>query len=327
MVMRRLRRAALPLSIMCALAAVGPATAGAQGTAPTPGCAGILFEDPAGDQRINVLPFSGTPPTPAPAKDNVDIRAGWIDFAFDAAGKATVTANLQVTNLTKERESGAFGVIYNFQWVDDEGSNRFAQALIDDAGVAYSFGTAGTDGYTTEGSTKGKIFEGPNGVISIDLPKAIAPQGKTLSATNASAANVYGSASAVYFFPTNDEAEGKDYKVGPCPGAGGPSSPEPQPATPFDATAKPTTLKFKKVKKASKVSFTVDARETLASARFELRKGAKVLGSATAAAFSKGKVALKLKKKGLKKGKYSLIVSGTRANGSPASDTIAIKVK
>jgi hypothetical protein len=333
----RLRRAATPLvavGILGTVAVTGAAPATAQNAAaPTPGCDGLLFEDPAGDQRVNAIPLGGSPPTPAPAKDNVDIRAGWINHTTDAAGKVTVTANIQVTNLTKETEEGAFALIYNFQWTDDEGANKYAQAQVEESGTAFSYGTSGTEGYTTDGSTTGKLHEGANGVISIVLPKGVAPAGKTLSETNANAANVYGNPGATYFFPENDAATGKNYRVAPCAGggttppSGGGNETPPQQATPFDASASPSTLKAKKVKKAKSVTFTVDAREALSNARFDFKKGSKVLGSAAKATFTKGKIALKLAKKGLKKGSYSLVVSGTRANGASASDTIKIKVK
>lgn len=336
----RLRRRALPLAAAglvgtVALAGAGPA--GAQNPAnPAPGCEGLAFEDAEGDQVVNFLPISGAPPAGAPARPNMDVRAGWLNFTTDASGRQTVTANIQVTDLNFETEGAAFGLIYNFHWTDDEGANKYLQAQVIEGNAAFEFGTAGQDGYASEGGTTGKLYPGPMGVISIVLPRGAAGMGKTLAATNATAANAYGSAGAAYFFPTSDsgpdDGQGKDYKVGPCGGGGGtgPSSGGQNPseqASQFDPRISPTSLKAKKVKRARKVTFTVDARETLKNAKVELRKGSKVLGSFKKATFSKGKVALRLKKKGLKKGLYELIVSGTRANGQAASDTTAIRVK
>jgi hypothetical protein len=310
--------------------------AGAQNAAaPAPGCEGIAFEDPAGDQIVNFVPHSGTPGPPVPGKPNMDIRAGWLSYTTDAAGKSILTANIQVTDLGFETEGGAFGLIYNFQWTDDEGASRYVQAQVVGGNAAFEFGTAGADGYTSEGSTTGKLHPGPNGVISMVVPRGAAPAGKTLTATNANAANAYGSSAGAYFFPQSDAApddgQGKDYKVGPCGGAApAPAQQQPQQAqqaSRFDATASPTSLKARKVRKASKVTFTVNAGEELKGAKFSLRKGRKVLGSATAATFNKGKVTVRLARKGLRKGAYALVVSGTRANGSQASDSIAIRVR
>ena len=340
-----------------------PRAAAQAAAAPTPGCDPVLFTDPEGDQRVNVVPISGGPAsfeTPAPAKPNVDIRSGWINHTVDAAGVHTVTANIQVSNLTKEYEEGATSLIYNFEWKDAENVTHYAQANVSDAETLYSYGTAGADGYTEEDTTKGALYEGAMGVVSIVLPKAIAPEGKTLLATSASAANNYG-----FFFPQNDGAGGtKNYKVQtPCStpasgggstgggstgggstgggstgggstsggsgsgSTGGTSQPPVQQAFPFSATVTPTSFKAKKVKTAKSIAFTVDARETLRNVKFSFKKGSKLLAAVAKATFTKGKVTLELKKRGLNKGTYKFVISGIRANNAAATQSYLIKIK
>src|SRR3712207_5634198 len=107
-VSKRLRATAVAAVAIAVMAGA----AGAQdNTKPTPtNCAGLAFQDPAGDQRIPV----GTAPTPQKTKDNMDIVGGFFRYANNAEDELVLTANLQIANLNKDLEQGANGAAWYF---------------------------------------------------------------------------------------------------------------------------------------------------------------------------------------------------------------------
>lgn len=217
-----------------AFAALAAATtAGAQEERPAPSsCAGLAFEDAAGDQKVSVgLATVGgqqiPPPSPQKAKDNMDLRAGF--FTYDSDGR--LTANMQVTELTKELESGANGASWYF-YFDVGGATRFVRASVDDAGtVDYAYGTLGAvdsenPGNNDDGPTSGRFIEGKDGIISIVVPVTdMALAGETLGSPNAQAKLAFQTPAggAVPTADTGpDNGVGTDFEVVPCatPGKG-----------------------------------------------------------------------------------------------------------
>src|SRR5213596_795092 len=89
------------LATLLALAASSLACPPALADAPAPGCAGTAFTDPAGDS-VDGSAFA----VDAPGGPNVDVISGF--FLDDGTG--TVTANIQVADLTTDVPAGATGV-------------------------------------------------------------------------------------------------------------------------------------------------------------------------------------------------------------------------
>ena len=345
------RAAALALVAAGSLVAM---PAGAEEPAPTPTtCAGMSFVDPAGDQKVNMLPVSGgiadQIPKPAPAKDNVDIVGGFLRYAPDAAGNNVLTANIVVTDLKVETETGASGLVYTFGWTQD-GATRYVMAVVPTSGApVFTYGTNGTSGYTTEGETTGKLFMGKNGVVSIAVPvDKMKMANKTLSLTNAGAANQY-SGGGRSFFPENDGApdggDGKSFKVVPCAQAGTPTQAGPTVPLPMTAPAAPTStaptgpatlnlkvtaprLSARKLKKARAVAFKLSAGEAITGLSAQLRKGSRTVARGSLASLSGSRsLKLKLARKGvLKKGTYSLVLKGTNALGQVATAAVSVRV-
>src|SRR3954452_18087335 len=81
--------------------------------APVPGCAGTAFTDAAGDATDTTIPVPGVPEK---AQPNLDIVDG---FFLDDGG--TVTANIQVANLTQDVPGTATGVDWYMVWTNAAG--------------------------------------------------------------------------------------------------------------------------------------------------------------------------------------------------------------
>ena len=346
-------RRAAALALVVAGAATAAMPAGADEAAPLPtSCAGMSFTDPAGDQKVNMVPLSGgiadQIPKPQKAKDNVDIIGGFLRYVTEG-DKNVLTANLVVTDLTAGSETGASGLMYTFGWTQD-GATRFVQATVPNSGdPAFTYGTNSTSGYDTEGETTGKLHMGKNGVVSIVIPvQAMGMANKSLTLTNASAANLY-EAEGRGFFPENDAGpdnrQGKAFKVAPCAEAGtptqaGPTVPQVPVAVPDTGTPAPTgvsTLNLKviasklsarKLKRARSVSVKLSSGEAITGLTASLRKGSRTLAKGSLASLSgTGTMKLKLARKAkLRKGTYSLVLKGTNAAGQAASAVVSLRV-
>src|SRR3954451_10282223 len=183
--------------------------------APVPGCAGTAFTDAAGDAADTTVFVSQD------AQPNLDILAGWFD---SAAG--TVTANIQVANLTTDVPGTATGVDWYMVWTNAAGALKFVRASVAPGGdPAFSYGTATVTGnntlYQDEGEASGQFFPGANGVVQIQVPGDLA--GGTLKAPHAiTAAEQQFDTPAVSGgrLATADNAPddggGNDYAVGGC---------------------------------------------------------------------------------------------------------------
>ena len=339
---------------VAALLVAYPATAADPTPEPMP-CVGAQFTDPAGD-------LGSLSPGPEPPA-SMDLKRGFFRYVTAADGKKVLTANMQVANLSKEAYADAVGIEWELRWSALDNKWTAGVRLDPQGELHYFAGSTYIDdpqGPTVPAST-GRFIEGADGVIEIVVPSPERFAGKTLTEVHAFTTPKYtpidrdGQESAKLDRAPNGEAFGQNFSVAECPAAtptptatsagtdggvigeatptpsggvtGGTPTPPAQQASPFNPSVGPTSFKAKKVKKAKSIAFTVDARETLKNARFEFNKGSKLLSAVTKATFTKGKVTLRLNKRGLKKGTYSLVVFGTRANNAAAAMSFVISVK
>lgn len=352
-------RAAGLAAVAAAVAAssvVLPARAAAPMPTPT-SCAGTWVTDPAGDQELNVL---GLVNTGQKTPDNTDVISAFWRYVPNAAGVNELTVNVQVKKLDKTVQTGSLGTLW-YVYFDIGDYTWFVNASMDSAGaVTYNYGDLGETGTgnTTQGETKGALFEGDNGIVQIVVPlDVIKPEGKSLANghvdTKVSFRNV---------IPTVDRAPdgtdgAKTYKATPCAETETPTPVSPQP-TPSgggsggsggtgtgggtgSAPAGPATLDLevtapklsaRKLKKSKRFTVKLKAGSKITGLTAKLLKGKKAVGAGKLAAVGPGagKLKLKLARKAarkLKKGTYTLSLRGTGADGRAATGAVALRIK
>lgn len=330
--MLNLRRAAVMAAMAAAALAADPAAAADK---PVPCNGKPLATDPTGDAFVG---FVGLAESPVPAGPNTDYTSLFIN---NVAGKHTV--HFSVADLETTVPPDATAIVYRMNY-EVGATTNYLQATIDSAGtVTYVYGHSETAGLVKDGDTTGALFEGPEGVIAIELPASHA--GK-MSGIDVFSAYVRGRVNTQADQMPDGDSEAS-YNNALCPGGatpppsgdgGGstpppassppPSSPpssQPSPTAALTVTASPSKLKLKTVNKKRKAAFKLASKEDLSNVAIALRKGSKVVGSAKLARLGRSaKVTLKLKGK-LKKGAYSLVVTGRRADGSTGSVVIKIR--
>lgn len=232
MTLARRLSAALTILIAALVAATISAPA-QQGAKPAPEC-GVQITDKKGDHNATA--------GDADAEDfNLDIITGW--FAYDASkGDKAVTANLLINDLSKRVPSGATGIVWNVVFVIGD-QTRFVRTLVDFSGTYYEYGTYHPVSDTNpiarfqyEGTTEGQMVEGPNGVLTVVVPKETgAVPGadlKTPFATGSASKQAIpgavpspsrGLSTNIDTAPDNGApgVGGKLWKVAPCPKDGG----------------------------------------------------------------------------------------------------------
>lgn len=327
------------LVVLLSASALVAAAAHAQGAAPAPGCAGLAFTDRTGD----VSAFAG------PTARNLDIVAGW--FNTDPAGK--VTANLQVADMDLMPAPPATAATWYTVWT--VGSTVYYVALEADVtgATVYDWGTyvqneaAGTATYTPSGETTGSVTEGPDGVVSIVVPKgAKGTPGQKFSLPNGQTSpliqNTQGGGVLLPGDRTSPD-EGRTYDVGACEFGGGssdsaPDAPAPgqpgapsgsEPARPTAAPKVPLTLRTKTVRaKKGRLAVKFKASEDVTQIGARVRKGKKVFGTGRLAKLAKGKTGtVGIKAKKAKRGTYVLDVTARLADGTLSSGSFKLKVK
>jgi hypothetical protein len=318
-------------------------------------CAGIAATDPAGDQVYHVPQVQE--PTPQEAPPAADITGAY----FTASG-GVVRANLMVADLDQSYPPPATGVRYTIYY--RAGGKGYYVRLILGAEGSEPAWTNGTYEDSTLADGKpgtGEIFPGKDGVISFIVP---ASRGGTPGLAwsdvwSASSTLVPQSSSSSDYLPDGSaSADGPRFKYSgkTCDGAGGPqptpnpqATPAPSPGggsgggasgggtggsaagvQPGDAvkltiSAKPTKLKAKKIRR--KAVFTLTSNEALTSVTARFKKGRKAFGSGKLAKLDKkGRLTVKIRGKA-RKGKYTLVLSGRRANGATGTASIKITVR
>ena len=334
-------RTLLLLALFAALLAV---PAAAQDAAPQPGCQGMQVTDKAGDSANTQTGDAGSPST--------DIVGGFI--TMDGAGK--VTANVMVDTLTAgEIDPPYVANSWEFAFNVDGKAPRYVRGYQDRSGtIKWTWGEprAVTDDQTAPragGTTEGRLFEGKNGVVQIDIPladmeikpgaqlKGLAIETRQWAGTPAATPNT---GLPVYSYaPPYDDAAGKGaFTVGSCPATPPPTV---APGTPSDVTTPGPTaapaldvkvtvpkLKASKLRKGRKIAFKLSGKASAITAalRVKTAEGKAIATGKLAKLDGKGKLALKLKRKP-KKGKYVLTLAGKNADGRSAAGAIGVRIR
>jgi hypothetical protein len=315
------------LAVLVAVLAAVPALG--QGTKPEPGCAGV-YNDKKGDA--------------APAQ--LDITGFWFKHQ---AGKTY--AVLRLADLKPVVPTDATGANWYVLWNVGEVQYFVTMSVeVTAPDPTFSYGTVETTPNGTlrqgAGDVPGRIVEGPEGTIEWEIPaEAGSKPGQVFKSPIADTATSTGLIFSL--LSTIDEATGKTYTVNGCEagGGGGTSAPAPSaPATPTAPTS-PTRQQgaagqldvavtgklpaAKKVKKSLSVGLT--SKKGVTGLKATLYKGNisanKVVAKGSLAKLAgKGKLKLKVSAK-LKKGGYTLYLSGRNADGQAADRKVAVKLK
>jgi len=310
------RRSSIGLAVLaCGLGAWQAASALAlDDEKPGPGCAGPAFTDKTGDQADST-PLLGAASTAGP---NEDITGGFLRYDGD-----TITANIQLANLTHDVPSDATNLEYYFQYTL-AGAGHFVSASDDGSSVTYSYGTFDQNtGYSTVGTVPGKEFAGPGGLIQIQLPPADVQQGASLGDPYAVAAQgleipgVGGLVSPADTAP--DDMKGTPFVIGSCVDGASSAAPTPAPGT----SGSSATLSFRAplvigsartATRRHSLSFKIDAQQDVTNLRLRLvhvnGKGHALASGHVAKASGLTRVKLAVKAR-LKAGVYLLTASGT----------------
>lgn len=329
-------RSALVLAAIAA-AAFSAVPAGAQDGKPAP-CTKMHATDPPGDQRYG---FAGNF-SPIPAANNVDLKGLFLN---SAAGK--VTMNIQLTEVSKTVPPEANSIVYRVLY--SEPPELFLDIEIEKNGtVTYTYGHF-APAPTGDGETKGSLFEGPDGVISVNLPPSHGGKaGMKVAGNMFSSYATPAVLASTDFMP--DEGD-FSYNGEQCPssgGGGGGETPPPPPSgggtpppgggpTPppggpqtqrlgkLAVTVSPRKFKVKKVKRS--LTFKLKSSEEISNLTAKFTKGSKTVGTGSLARVS-GTAKLKLKLKGkrrLRKGSYQLVLNGRKADGSNGTAIFKIR--
>ena len=328
------RRSALALAAASAVALVSAPAALAQ--APTP-CTPVT-SDPTGDQSYGLAGNQSG----IPAAETVDITG----LYFHRAAGGKTTANAVIANLSKTVPAGSAGLVYRFFYTA-AGTDYFLEVdVATDGTVSYTYGHIETT-LVSDGDSTGQFIEGPNGVVSIEIPATHG--GK--SGVKFSDAYLLTAYSMGAFISSTDFAPDGDGRIAwngnecggtaPAPTPGTTPAPTPPPSSgpaaapkpaaaqgPLQVSIRPAAIKARKLKKTRKLALNVSSKEQLTNVVFTLKKGKASVGSGKLAQLANaGKVTLKLKKKGLKKGAYALVVTARRADGSTGTVTLKFRVR
>jgi hypothetical protein len=304
-------------------------------TKPTPTCAGVTFTDPKGDAAIDLLDAGGIGSMPAP--DNLDITQGFFKYDPDASGTASLTANLQVANLSKEIPPLADAASWTFRWTVAD-VVYYLLAEVDSSGTpTFEYGTIDGVQLSKVGDAKGKLFEGADGVIQWAVPQSgtKAADGAKLTSPYATSSATYGPGPSLLVTADTgpDSMSGKAYEVAQCPSTAPATTPGTGTGTTPGTAAGvlPVTLltssaKASKAKKGKSLSFKLKSTEEVTGITAKLKKGKTFYGTAKLAKLN-GSGTLKMKlKKALKKGTYKLNLTGSTAAGKGKA-TFSVKVK
>ena len=325
--MRTIFHAAAALAATGAL--VAPVAFGQDAAKPQPGCAGVN-SDKKGDAEYA----------------NLDITGFW----FKTEG-SKVTANIRLDNLDKTTPLEATGVNWYVLWNQGD-SQKFVQAQMEIPAneVTYSAGTVAVTGNTTqrtrEVDTVGQFIEGPDGVISIEIPAEYAgASGTQLKAVLSDTKYSIGVPGAISSLQSVDDATGKAYTINGCEGGSGPApstTPAPPPPAPspsntdrevaagqLDAAVSTKVPKAGKVKKSLALALTSqNGISGVDAALFQGPISKKKVVARGKLASAKGKAKLKLKvSRKIRKGAYTLYLVGKNSDGRAADKTVKLRFR
>lgn len=290
-----------------------------------PDCSGILIEDGTGDTGIQGAPIA--------QGANNDIKAAWLRWDV-VDGEPAVTVNIQVADLNKTVPAGADNVRWYFYYPGAGGETQSVLAELAGGNFTFHYGHVGADGNAIDGTTTGRAIEGPNGILQIQFPSARVELGARISDAYVQTQPLFG-----VILPTTDRAPNsgaaqKSYVMQPCPGAtpAAPAVPV-APVTP-GAPAKPanTSLPVKLAASKAKpkgrtMAVKLSSAERCASITAKLTKGRTSYGTGKLSSLDgKGTLRLKLAKRKLRKGTYTLTLSGTDSSGAKLKRSLRLRV-
>ena len=186
----KLSRLGALLALAASTAAVA-VPAAAEDPVPTP-CGAVAITDPEGDGVV----FTESPADLAgegkKAPDNTDITAVFFNLTTAADGTKKLTANIRVKNLDKTipaaYKTGTMEYRINFAAVEDvlgvtaiNEKGEFSYTYTHYARPLGGTPSPAQPGAAVDDETTGRLFEGPNGVIQIDMPAELAKAGTKLA--------------------------------------------------------------------------------------------------------------------------------------------------
>jgi hypothetical protein len=307
------RKLAVLASAAALAAAALTGSAGAQDAKPTPsGCFGGTITDDTGDQ--------------APFGANMDVKGGWFRYITGKDGKPQLVADIQVANLEKSVTPGWNAHTWWVRFQLGEETQFVIGQLNSDGSWAFHYGADGEDGYAIAGPTTGRAFEGPDGIIEVDIKQKAA--GKLLGAPHITARPAMTQGGQPILTPSADRAPdsggGEDWEAKPCgaaaevtpPPIGGGTAPAP---AALDLAAGKAKLSGKTVS----VALTGQATKVTGT----LAKGSKTLARGKLAKVA-GKATIRLRgSKKIKKGSYTLTLTGITSGGQSATKALAVKLR
>ena len=320
-----IRRVSVLLTfLVCGLVAAAVTSAAAQqGGKPVPGCAGMAAEDAAGD----VAGGGG---------DNYDVKGMFFTFDGTRAQVHLPVADLN-KSVSKPAANARWIVIYR---VGD--AFFYVRMWSNGTDVDFRYGTYDPtlDDYTGVADVKGSMVEGPDGVITMEIPKASAKAGAKIVESYVKVmetAETGAPANQVVYGPESDRApdsgSAKEWVVAACPGGSAPPAPGPAPAP---ATSPPPELGIKapasggsarKASKRKRLKLKLTSSQRVTNLKADLLKGNRVLGTGGLAALDgSAKVTIKVKRK-LAKGSYGLRLTGTVPDGRVAQSITKLKLR
>ena len=317
----------LALPALLTIAAVGTSAH----AAPAPDCNGQAYKDAKGDAS---LPSGDAP--------QLDVLQGFV-----TTQGADATYHLQIADLSTTAPPPYITLNWYLMW-NAEDEERYVDASYSpETGMQYGYGVLDpTTGFTGDSdvAVSGAFTEGPDGFISIVLPKEKVKIGDTLKTLHADTRAGFGTNTTGGIVSQADDAAGKTIKVTDCASAPAPAAPAPAPdggstggggSTPpaqqapvvqFSLVGKPG--KAKAAGKKRKLALKLKSSGPVTGVVAKLVKGTKLIGTGKLAKIDgTSKLTIKLKSKKLKKGKYKLNVSGKDSSGRTAGATLPLKLR
>jgi hypothetical protein len=312
-------------ALLVAIAAWAAAPARAlDDTKPGPGCAGLAFADPSGDQ---VDPF-GTAPA------NLDVTGGF--FKYDGS---TTTANIRIADLNQDVPAYATGIDWYFVYTGDS-TTYYVEASVDFTGTAsFGYGTYDTtNGYTEADSMPGKFFNGRDGVIQLAVPNAVkGGEGNVLRDPYVDATESYSVPGVGGFVQSADDGpdslSGHAYTVGSCEAG------ETNGVRPANAPGRTSTLRIKLLSKRATAARARKGRTLalrLRSTERVTRLAARITSGSTTHPVVYGTGRLKRisgratlhvhLRRSLHRGSYRLDLTGIKAHGKRGSRSLHLAV-
>lgn len=322
------RRAAAVTAMLITLLFATVTVAGAQQAAkPAPGCAGLVTDDPVGD----VTGGGG---------DNYDVKG--VFFTYDGS---RLQVNLQIADLSpavsKPGLNARWIVIYR---VGD--AYYYVRMWSNGTDVDYRYGTYDPtlDDFTGVADVKGSMVQGPDGVISIDIPKAAGGKANAkiseLFVRVNETAETGAPANQVAYAPESDRApdsgSAKEYTVVACSSTSGAAPVStPLPPASIPAATSPAQLGIKvaasagsarKASKRKRMTVKLTGTQPVTALEAELLKGNRVLGTARLAKLDgRAAVTFKVRRK-LAAGTYGVRLTGTVPDGRQAQSLARVKL-